>query len=542
MDGDDDNIMSYHDFDKTQDGRTAAERRMGGAQGAGSRNGSQAGGSNGGSGKSSGFGKKLLKGSSKLLGGVTAAVGDGVSAVAGGVSSGKVGEALSGAVNGSVSAVSSVGKRLSQTGGNGQDPPPVSAPAGNASGYPSGSAPANGNASGPAGRASGMLAGGMSAVTAGASLVAGGLAGGVKAANSLVTNGAGTSAGTPSAELAVGLVSATFELMAAAVPACGADKAADEVAAHIDATAGTRNLNDLGARILDFWYVLRPDALSPWSLLHQRQWVTFAYAVKYGDLTRAPGPLARVCCGLLLELANGCRPAMLTWAPGTAQAWVNQVHFLAQLAEDTPPPAGWGFPPTVIARNAPGLTELEFGQTSYSIERSDVKGFATAHGKEALLSLKSGGLITAKRPTQLVDSREGSARPAARDLLGAPEQLIALAGGPPLQKKCDEKGARLFTQKTKPIHLHNQASTALKACLYSDTDRMCVVPVGGMGGPCVATLEPNCRAQMRPPGTAERFQLKIIQPGLIEKNLYFVNVNRGQAVQLRSHDCTVEEK
>jgi len=294
----------------------------------------------------------------------------------------------------------------------------------------------------------------------------------------------------------------------------------------------------LGARLLDFWYVLRPDALTPWSLVQQRQWVTLAYAVKYGDLSRAPGPLARTYCGLLLELANGCRPPMLTWKPAAAEAWANSLRFFAQMAVDSPPPSGWGFPGTVIARNAPGLVELEFGQVSYSVTRSDLKGFATAHGREALLALKSGGIVTAQRPTMLLDKEE-SERPI-RDITGSPDQVIVAAGGPPLQKKCDEKCARLFAQKTKPIHLHNQAGVPLKACLYGESDRLCAVPVGGMGGPCVTTLEPNCRAQMRPPGTAERFQLKMMQPGLIEKNLYYVNVSRGQAVQLRSHDCTVE--
>lgn len=410
-------------------------------------------------------------------------------------------------------------------------PPPPPPPA---------SAPSNGKSSSIAS----VMMGGSKAVLNAGSGAAGLLAGGVGAVGSAVglsSGGPGSGAGDPSADIALGIVGAFFELIAAAVPACGADNAQMELASHIDATVASRNLNDLGARLLDFWYVLRPDALSSWSLLHQQQWVWTAYGIKYGDIRAAPKGMGRAMCGLLLELGGGCRSTMLTWDPAQADIWADSLRTLAHMIDATPPPAGWGFPSFVVARNGPGCVNLDFGQTGYCVARSG-GSFGKAHGQEVLMALKSGGVVRNQQASLAGSIDEGMQKLVPRDLIGDHKTLVTQAGGPKLHEKCDEKCARLFTQKTKPIHFHNQGSTPLKVCLYGDTDRLCAVPVGGLGGPCVTTLDPNCRAQMRPPGKATRFQLKAMAPGIIETNLYFANVLRGQHVQLRGRDCTVEDK
>ena len=114
------------------------------------------------------------------------------------------------------------------------------------------------------------------------------------------------------------------------------------------------------------------------------------------------------------------------------------------------------------------------------------------------------------------------------------EALARQAGGPTLAQKVLEKSERLFNQKTKPIHFHNQASIPLKVCLFSEDDKFCAVPVGGVGGSCVIILDPTLRCQLRPPGSAERFQVKVLAPGLIERKLYMANVWRGSPALSRS--------
>merc|ERR1712187_412230 len=99
------------------------------------------------------------------------------------------------------------------------------------------------------------------------------------------------------------------------------------------------------------------------------------------------------------------------------------------------------------------------------------------------------------------------------------------------------KGDRLFNQKTKPIQFRNNASNQLKVCLFDKDDRFCAVPVGGLHGPCVVTLDANQRVLLRPPGSADQFLVKVLAPGYIEKPLYYADVWRGATVQLRSHDC-----
>lgn len=597
---DDEGGMSYNDFDSHSD-RTIGEQRMR-SRVSGSSNTSSA--SQGGSGKS--FGQRFMRGSSKLLGGMGSAAVGSVSAVAEGVSSvaSKVGgagasnepapsQASSGgggypqgggqpvaprgsdasesrvatleaqkkdaiaredfvmaqAIKAQIEALQGAGQRPPQDSRGQRNPPQAQSSSSAAPPPPPPSQPQSGSSSQPENGSSSsgsrfsvgsaMMSGAKGVFSVGSGAV-GLVSSGVGAVGSLVSNGPGTEAGSMSADVALGLVSACFELIAASVPACGADNAMMELASHIDAVVAARNLNDLGARLLDFWYVLRPDALSPWGLVYQQTWVWTMYGIKYGEIKAAPRPMARTLCGLLLELGLGCKASMLTWQSEQADAWASQLRNLAQMVDETPPPAGWGFPAFVIARNGAGTGELEFGQTGYSVARSDQKGVSRSHGQEVLMALKSAGVIRVVRQTRIICVDGETATP--KDLIGDPKATVSSAGGPKLAEKCDEKCSRLFTQKTKPIHLHNQGSTPLKACLYSDTDRLCAVPVGGLGGPCVTTLDPNCRAQMRPPGKSIRYQLKVMAPGIIETNLYFANVFRGQHVQLRSRDCTVEDK
>eukprot|EP00427_Karlodinium_veneficum_P053947 CAMPEP_0169404830 /NCGR_PEP_ID=MMETSP1017-20121227/56610_1 /TAXON_ID=342587 /ORGANISM="Karlodinium micrum, Strain CCMP2283" /LENGTH=89 /DNA_ID=CAMNT_0009511361 /DNA_START=37 /DNA_END=304 /DNA_ORIENTATION=+ len=73
---------------------------------------------------------------------------------------------------------------------------------------------------------------------------------------------------------------------------------------------------------------------------------------KYGHLSAAPRPMARALCGLLLEMGAGFRPTILTWQDAQADAWALRLRSMAQMVDESPPPAGWGFPGFVIARNA----------------------------------------------------------------------------------------------------------------------------------------------------------------------------------------------
>merc|ERR1719428_1164413 len=96
-------------------------------------------------------------------------------------------------------------------------------------------------------------------------------------------------------------------------------------------------------------------------------------------------------------------------------------------------------------------------------------------------------------------------------------------------RRCGEEAERLFAQKTQPLVFLNKES-----------DPLCVVPIGGVGGYGVVTIEPGRRVTIRPPTRRDTFKVKVFEPRLIDKSLYSVIMKRGQRAQLRSHDCEVE--
>lgn len=382
-------------------------------------------------------------------------------------------------------------------------------------------------------------------VSAATSAAAGGAAAVAGSLSSALGWGPGIAQGEPAAVVAVGLTHALFDIMVAA-PAClESENPQLELVTHIEAVLACRSLNDFGARLLDFWYAVRLDVLADWPLHRQQTWVRLAYLIKYGDLHRGPGALARCCCGLLLELGDGFRVSATSLDAARASSWATELRRLAELCDRSPPPAGWVFPSVGIAQQSASA----FDKPVLFVTRADMKGVSWVKAKYVLAVAKTGVQPAA---ASIDDEDEGATAVAAADapaassasdiraLTGGFDDLADRAGSGSLGTKCLEKSDRLFNQKTKPIHFLNMASIALKICLFSEDDMFCAFPVGGVGGPCVVTLGPNSRTQLRPPGTAMRFQLKVLQPGLLEKKLYMAMVERGTSVQLRSCNCSCD--
>lgn len=375
----------------------------------------------------------------------------------------------------------------------------------------------------------------MSLFTGAAADGAAAITGGLTVAMGL---GPGANDGHYAADIALGLTNAAFELMAASKGAMNAEHPQLELAGHIDGVAAARTLNELAARLLDFWYAVRTDALSPWGLHLQSTWVKMCYLMKYGDLRLAPGLLAQITCGLLLELSEGFRPERLSWEPAQSDAWTAALLHVAGLVEDLAPPPGWVFPVFAIVRKA----ETAFVAPTFYVGRGDAKGIVTVKAAGMLAQLSSAGSISTPRPE---GCSSGPVDPAARDvalgrLRASFETASVQVGDAANSERVLRKSERLFNQKTRPMHFLNQASSPLKICLFSAEDKICAVPVGGVGGPCVVTLEPGRRAQLRPPGDGKQFQLKVMSPGLMDSALYYAMVERGASVQLRSHECTLE--
>mmetsp|Transcript_106575 Transcript_106575/g.301490 ORF Transcript_106575/g.301490 Transcript_106575/m.301490 type:complete len:315 (-) Transcript_106575:44-988(-) len=306
-----------------------------------------------------------------------------------------------------------------------------------------------------------------------------------------------------------------------------------ELAAHIDSVIASSNLNGLGAKLLDYWYAVQPETLSSWSPPAQHNWVCNAYAVKYGDLRAAPGALALAACDLLLELAQGFRPGVLVWDQAQGESWAAGIYYVRALAESSPPPPGWSFPSFALAQQ-PGSA---LDAPSFSVVRSDQRGSTRVRAADLMAQLRAGGRVFPPRP-----ALDGCAADDDSPVCsGTWDTLANKAGGAALVQKVARKGDRLFKQKTKPIQFRNNASSSLKICLFEKDDKFCAVPVGGLHGPCVVTLDANQRVFLRPPGSADQFLLKVLAPGLIDKPLYYADVQRGACIQLRSHDCSPEK-
>jgi len=520
-DDDDSDLMRASDFD-THTEKTLGEQR---SSNAGHRNWSSASSTTDGSSHSApvdkGFGAKLWRGSSKLFGAAAGSVAEGIASRVSGDASGQV-----------ASGIASSGEPIT----NGSAPVPPTA------GSSTGAVAVGAVASG----VSTVASGSVTAVTAVAGGVVGGVSavgGGFSALGKWATKGPGRT--SSSDEMALNLLNAMLEFFACAAPACNVEDSQRELKAHVEALASCQSTKDIGIRLLDFWYIVRCDALTPWSLLHQQSWVRLAYNVKYGSLRKAPGVTVRAICGLLLELAAGMRPTALTWTAEQYDKWVLALRYIAHCAEEEPPPTGYIFPGLVLAREMQMQGEDDDTMVPvFFMASSDAKSLSPAKASDILAALKAGsGRIRRSRPPSMLGVATAASEPRA--LTGSLEAMAAAIQGDPLKgaelrQQSEDKGDRMFIQKTRPVNIHNQACVPLKVCIFAEDDRLCAVPLGGIGGPCVATLEPNLRAQMRPPGNIDCFQVKVIKPGLIETKLYYSLVQRGQSIQLRSNDCTID--
>jgi len=324
----------------------------------------------------------------------------------------------------------------------------------------------------------------------------------------------------------MGLCSAFFELVIGCVGSCELDEPGNEFCTMLDEIANAKNLRELAIKMLDFWYMVKLDILTSWNAILQQQWLRLCFAVKYGDVQKVPGQLALTVCGLLLELANHC-PDIPNF-----DAWRKSVHCLAGQTLESPPPAGWTFPAFKI------YLEFVGGSAQYGLARSGDKGKPRTSGAEVYAASGSGPKICVLRKAILLETEVSEREPCK--YIAKFEDLVPSTS---IQEKCQMKTDKLFMQKTRPVRFYNQASSQLKICLFKEGDMFCAFPLGGVGGPCVITLDPGRRALLRPPSSAERFQMKVLAPGVIgmtDKFLYGSNVARGQSIELRSRDCSIE--
>lgn len=339
-----------------------------------------------------------------------------------------------------------------------------------------------------------------------------------------------------SSQIALGIAGALFELVAGCAPSYDAFERKQELGFLFDGIIGARHLPDIASKLLDFWYMLRVDALADWSQSQQQQWLLVACAVHRGDFQKVPGLLARAVCRLMLELGANTRQTAPWWDMPQCEVWCRSVRNLARLAEESPPMPGWTFPGLAIARHTTQVTEVtETGLATpvFSIALRDEQGIVRMRGSEVASAIASdNAMVIAPRLQVAMDK---SSHQAPHELANNPRTLVASTA---VLEKCQVEANQLFTRKTKPVCLQNQASTPLKVCLFNESDVLMAVPIGGIGGPCVITLKPSLRAQLRPPGSAGRFKMKVMAPGFVDTPLYYANVARGQSVQLRSHDCT----
>eukprot|EP00929_Paragymnodinium_shiwhaense_P095723 TRINITY_DN5699_c0_g2_i1.p1 TRINITY_DN5699_c0_g2~~TRINITY_DN5699_c0_g2_i1.p1 ORF type:complete len:558 (-),score=123.02 TRINITY_DN5699_c0_g2_i1:3-1676(-) len=444
--------------------------------------------------------------------------------------------------------------RLSSSSSYAATPAAPSAPASAGSGGLSGAAAGVTNATaGVAGATAGVASVTVGALSWGASALTGGLATAASSAASATSKAAeaasaaagrapGSAAGEVAATIAVSLASAFLELVAGVVPLCDVPDKQRDLGNLMDAVAACRTLSELAAKMLDLWFMVRLESLANWPLPSQRDWLRLAHAVQNADLTKATSPLVRTTCGLLLEFCSGCR-IPTKWDSTRVEAWAQGVRAVAQLAAENSPPPSWTFPQLAIRRVAHDPADadgdVDFGSSPaprFRLQRRDEKQghLGRATGAEVVGGIASDGKVICVRPQMLADAVTTE---PPRALYA---QLDALAPTATAQEKCISDGDKMLMQKTRPVKIHNQASVAFKVCLYSETDPVCALPVGGLGGPCVVNLGKDLRVQMRPPGRAERFKMIVYTPGFIDRMAYSAVVARGSTVQLRSHDCTVE--
>jgi len=247
----------------------------------------------------------------------------------------------------------------------------------------------------------------------------------------------------------------------------------------------------------------------------------------------------------LREFGKNARCAMGRMDQAQRETWTNATRALTESFQDTPPPPNWNFPKMGIVKYAT-CEETSFGVVLRGTERRSngmlVQGMecvvAMNQQKAQLLPLKMASMVTLIR-----DRPEDGETGGSYAVRYVPPQHIcglelSTGGSEKFEALCNEEAEMFFVQRAMPISLHNRSSDNLKACFYSESDKLCVVPLGGVNGFGVVSLTPGRRVTVRPP-SGDAYKLKIFEPRLIDKLLYQIIVKRGQAVELRSRDCTV---
>lgn len=242
-----------------------------------------------------------------------------------------------------------------------------------------------------------------------------------------------------------------------------------------------------------------------------------------------PAEFLRAACGALLEVAHEMQGA--AWDSSQLDLWGELVRNLATTAETSDIRKDWCFPAVAVVQQ---------GEGCYALVKLR-SGAPVVKGAQVLAGLARDGSGVDRRSAgaevPLPDAHSSDC-PGVADLFSGVED--AMKKSEAFARRCGEEAERLFAQKTQPLVFLNQASVVLKVCLYKESDPLCVVPIGGVGGYGVVTIEPGRRVTIRPPTRRDTFKVKVFEPRLIDKSLYSVIMKRGQRAQLRSHDCEVE--
>lgn len=106
-----------------------------------------------------------------------------------------------------------------------------------------------------------------------------------------------------------------------------------------------------------------------------------------------------------------------------------------------------------------------------------------------------------------------------------------------LHARCLQKADAVVRQKMRPIEVRYvngpAALQSVKICLFSITDTICVVPIGGFGGRSTTCLSIGDQCLMQPPGECDRFRLRVYRPAMLDVALHDgVEVCRNERISL----------
>lgn len=344
------------------------------------------------------------------------------------------------------------------------------------------------------------------------------------------------------AQTALTLTSACFELAVSSSEAYETE----DLGRVLDAFAEARCMPDLGQALLDLWYFMRTDALDQWGVVPQKRWLRALCAVKNSgrrDSGAAAVNAPRTVVEALREFSKNVSCAMGRMDQQQRDGWLNSIRTLTEGFEDSLPPPFWTFPKMGIVKYA-NCDETTFGVCIRGTEKA-ANGILV-QGMECVAALNSGQaqLLPSKMaPVVMRDNDPGDEAGGVYLVSKSQKQqrqgLETTAGGSEkFEALCNDEAEKFFVQRALPITLHNRSSDDLKACFYCENDRLCVIPLGGVNGFGVVSLTPGRRVTVRPP-SGDAFKVKVFEPRVIDKLLYQMIVKRGNAVELRSRDCTV---